>query len=1284
MKFFFTVIGFAIGAAAGGFGVGLLAGGIGFGLAYWMQKDEASAPGRDSGQAAPRPLDDLEPEDMTALRRQMRSLRERVDRLEAQLGIAPPPPMPVQPPAPAEAAAPLPLPEVVAPVAEPAQVVSEVSVEPPAPSAPEPAVMPEPLVSAAPQIPEPAPSREEAIRAPEPAGPSLLSRLISGNIVAKVGVVVLFLGVGFLLKFAYDRGMMPPQLRLAAVAALAVALFFIGWRLRESRRLYAMILQGGASGLAYLDVFFALKTYGYIGPVPAFGLFALLGVATTMAAVRQDAVVLAVLGLIGAFSAPVLASTGGGNHVLLFSYYALLNVFILAVSWFKAWRPLNLTGWFFTFAVGLAWGANNYRPELFATVEPFVLLFFALYLVIPILFATRQPPALKGVVDATLVFGTPAAVAVMQAGLVRDLPYGLAWSAAVGAALYALLAALVWRHANMRMLRETYVALAVGLGTLAIFFGFDAYPTFALWTLEGTAILWVGLRQQHALARWAGLAVQAAGAVMFLLEYPGLSRPHPLLNDAVYGCLWITVAGTLSAFLLRRYAERVPEWQRGIGTLLLVWGALWWSAGGLDVFYHAVPRALLPASAGIFFAATFVLAEFAGRRLRWDQLRGLGAAHAAVIAIAALAQLERGGHALGNLGWLAWPLGFAGAFWSLWRQQLDGVALLAGLRYAVLWSVLALLATWEGLWLLREGEYAYGMLLAAFGHAAAWLRYRLREQEQPSAARLSVLVLLWAMAFWFAHGGTWAHERFDFAQFVSAGLGLVAASAVLYEVAGRWLGWAGLRHCALVLCAAMPAAVLAQFGVQARPWEAYGWAAWPVSFVAGYWTLARQRSDGIAWLVELRFAVLWGVFAVLATWEQMRLLQERAFGYGMLLAAAGYAIAYLRFRWSERDRDAAVQVSGAVLLWSMAFWFVHGGLWAADRFEHAASLSAVLGLAAASALAYEAAGRLLGWVAMRHAALVLWVAMLFAALLQFEARLAPFASYGWIAWPAALGVAYWSLHRQEADAAAFAAPLRHALGLWLATVLAGRELADRFAGWGFGTAWRTAAWGLSLAIALGATVVLGNRGRWPAAPHRALYRGPLLAPIVLLGLAWTLYANLGVPGGMAPLPYLPVANPLDLAVGVLLTTVLLWSRWYTSEEAATGILVQRTVGALGFVWVNAIALRSIHFWADVPYRIDRLLASVLVQATLSLLWTGTAMALMLAARRNGRRPLWVLGAALLAVVVGKLFLVDLANTGTVARIVSFLGVGALLLVIGYVAPVPPGEAAEGKAPGGAP
>jgi hypothetical protein len=47
------------------------------------------------------------------------------------------------------------------------------------------------------------------------------------------------------------------------------------------------------------------------------------------------------------------------------------------------------------------------------------------------------------------------------------------------------------------------------------------------------------------------------------------------------------------------------------------------------------------------------------------------------------------------------------------------------------------------------------------------------------------------------------------------------------------------------------------------------------------------------------------------------------------------------------------------------------------------------------------------------------------------------------------------------------------------------------------------------------------------------------------------------------------------------------------------------------------------------------------------------------------------GSGLLAAVIVKLFFVDLSGQGTIERIVSFVGVGVLILVIGYMAPVPP-------------
>ncbi|MES2040727.1 MAG: DUF2339 domain-containing protein, partial [Pseudomonadota bacterium] len=61
---------------------------------------------------------------------------------------------------------------------------------------------------------------------------------------------------------------------------------------------------------------------------------------------------------------------------------------------------------------------------------------------------------------------------------------------------------------------------------------------------------------------------------------------------------------------------------------------------------------------------------------------------------------------------------------------------------------------------------------------------------------------------------------------------------------------------------------------------------------------------------------------------------------------------------------------------------------------------------------------------------------------------------------------------------------------------------------------------------------------------------------------------------------------------------------------------------------------------------------------------------MLFGNRRMSRGIWTAGAALLGVVVLKLFLIELADRGGLYRIVSFIGVGILLLVVGYFAPVP--------------
>ena len=181
---------------------------------------------------------------------------------------------------------------------------------------------------------------------------------------------------------------------------------------------------------------------------------------------------------------------------------------------------------------------------------------------------------------------------------------------------------------------------------------------------------------------------------------------------------------------------------------------------------------------------------------------------------------------------------------------------------------------------------------------------------------------------------------------------------------------------------------------------------------------------------------------------------------------------------------------------------------------------------------------------------------------------------------------------------------------------------------------------------------------------------------------WFFAVNVLSPGDASPLPYLPLGNPLDITLALALWSVAAWAVRFS--RIAERVLY-RWIGAGLFVAVNGIVLRTAHHWGDIPWRLSSLLTSKPLQAALTLTWTLTALTVMVAATKRRLRPLWMLGAALLVAVVAKLFLLDLSALSGLPRVIAFLGVGLLLLVIGFLSPLPPaaqsGTAREDRSSG---
>jgi uncharacterized membrane protein len=935
---------------------------------------------------------------------------------------------------------------------------------------------------------------------------ALKTWFFKGNPVAKLGLLILFIGVSFLLKYAAERVTVPIELRLAAIVVADIALLMWGWRIRLARRDVSLPVQGAALGILMLVTFGAFRLYHLMPSGMAFGLLFALTAFTCLLAVLQDAFWLAVFGIVGGFASPILVSTGGGSHVALFSYYALLNAGILAIALQRTWRALNLLGFAFTFVIGTAWGVLKYSPESdYLSTQLFLMLFFVFYVAIALVFAARQHASLKNTVDATLVFGTPLVAFGLQLALVKHRQFGNALSALGFGLFYTALALGLWRVRGPRfkLLVESFLAMGVVFGTLALPFALDGRWTSAAWALEGAGVVWIGLRQNQRLTWMFGLLVQVGAWLSFVGAITGLD-PEAARNSNLWLGFLILAA---TAFFMATNFRRQPASDNGLRFAgaaggFLVLAAVWLMAGAWTEIYlrtSGVTEANLLAGSGIAVAI------------------GLGL-------IAARMQ---------------WPL----------------ARLIALVAQAAAGGVLLVLSITQWDWRTPPADLF----------------------EKPVLGALIIAV----------------------AAFVSS----------------CWLYKAALREGALEQAAGSASSTSSTTNISRvlLAWSAYWWFGPILNTLSGYLTtLSSARLSGGE---ELRWAAM----------------------YALCLAPSALAFAWLALRLAWRD-----------LRWLSATNWI--------------TLLAALVMALVTLFGAQRLPTALEWSAL----LVLWLSG------EWLLRLWPPNGWG-LRQQALRGI---HLMRSAGPWLMLWKVGELLIARWIGGSAEQRQLLDE-SGWVVSGSWSNylPAWAMLLVVAW--LIRRATSEKWPTAPIATWYRGVMIPVATTASLLVVVLWNLRQNGAMAPLPYLPVLNPLDLSTGMVL---LLGAACYhmlrrddSSASPARRALLARlpmSGAVFAYLWFNFMLLRSASHYLQIDYRFDAMFGSQFVQAMLCMVWSLTALVLMRFGAKDGARSWWMIGAALLALVVAKLFLVDLSDSGSMGRIVSFVGVGLLMVLIGYLAPYP--------------
>ncbi|MEI6947158.1 DUF2339 domain-containing protein [Paraflavisolibacter sp. H34] len=556
------------------------------------------------------------------LTREIHSLREEITTLKA----------PPAAQAPAAEKAPEPAPPQAPPVYRRPAPVPE----------PPPRLQPQPAIPSPPERPQP--QRQAA--PPQPQQPEEswfdrwmrnnpdLEKFIGENLVNKIGIAVLVLGIAFFVKYAIDKDWIGEGGRVAIGLLCGALLTGIAHYLRNSYRSFSSVLAGGGIAVFYFTIAFAFHQYQLLSQTAAFLLMVVITAFAVALSLLYNKLELAVIATIGGFLTPFLVSTGQGNYIVLFTYLAVLNAGLLSLSYFKRWPLINGISLAFTLLIFGGWMVTSIPgPNLsYPLALLFATLFYLIFLGMNTLNPIRTGQAFRAYDFTQLLVLTGAYFAAGMALLhyVQDGRYQGLFTLAAGLVNLSL-AWYFFKHKGAdRNLLYLLIGLTLTFLSLAIPVQLQGHAITLFWSAEFVLLYWLYQRSGIALFRYSAALMSVLTLVSLLMDWQqaAAASPYPLavLYTNVRGGVTNLVAAAAFAawaFLLqkdppeRTYAGPLPHrWvlvgAAGVSVVLLYLTVVF----GINLYFRALPTYEVPNA-----AHRLVSALFAGALLLWAQKR---------------------------------------------------------------------------------------------------------------------------------------------------------------------------------------------------------------------------------------------------------------------------------------------------------------------------------------------------------------------------------------------------------------------------------------------------------------------------------------------------------------------------------------------------------------------------------------------------------------------------------------------------------------------------------------
>ena len=207
-----------------------------------------------------------------------------------------------------------------------------------------------------------------------------LENFLGVKLFAWLGGFLLFLAVAFFIKHAFERNLITPLMRVTLGYIAGIGLVVGGLFIPRER--HAVTVQTlCATGLVvlYANIFASHALFHFIGSPVAFSLMAVVTATAFVLALKLNAQVVAVLGLLGGFLTPILLPASTDNALGLFGYLALLDLGLLAIAVRQRWNHLTVLAAIATVGMQYLWVQQFFIPAKYGTANTIFLGFAALF-----------------------------------------------------------------------------------------------------------------------------------------------------------------------------------------------------------------------------------------------------------------------------------------------------------------------------------------------------------------------------------------------------------------------------------------------------------------------------------------------------------------------------------------------------------------------------------------------------------------------------------------------------------------------------------------------------------------------------------------------------------------------------------------------------------------------------------------------------------------------------------------------------------------------------------------